>query len=550
LRHLGVPAFALALAHAVLFACAYPPLNLGFLAFVSPAPLALLAIRARSTVGVLLVVLVVQFLLWSWMDRWLIPVTVAGYPVLALYMSIYGCLFVWIVRRISRHPRLGRWPMTLVVPVVWVGLECLRGELAFHGYPWYLLAHPIVEQPALAQSADLFGTYFVSFLAATAAGALVDLACRQRGDVRVKFVLPAIGAAVILNGLNIGYGIWRLGQAESPQPDCTILAIQTNLPQDNKLGWPPEEQRKDVPAFIDLTRTAFEATGGEADVVVWPETMLPVRGLEMETLQTLWRWRQNDELRFADAVIALSAELKRPMLVGSLCHLGLDVNEERQWVWDTQYNSAYLIDQDLPEQRYDKFFLTPFGETMPYISAWPWLEEKLLGIGAGGMSFGLSSNPDIQLIRLELEDMELRLGTPICFEDTMARVCRRMAYEDGRKRLDVLVNLSNDGWYGDFDAGRVRHAQIARFRCIENRVPMVRCANTGLSVSIDSSGRIISTVGEGPYGQGQKDGWLAATVSLDQRATLYGRIGDLWSWACLLLCSAMFLRTFFGRRKG
>ncbi|MEE9129014.1 MAG: apolipoprotein N-acyltransferase, partial [Phycisphaerales bacterium] len=194
----------------------------------------------------------------------------------------------------------------------------------------------------------------------------------------------------------------------------------------------------------------------------------------------------------------------------------------------------YLVDGDPPYQRYDKHFLTPFGETMPYISAWPWLEQRLLALGAEGMRFNLDSNPQIKRLRLDWNDQTLRLATPICFEDTVAWLCRKMVYTNGAKTAEVLVNLSNDGWFGVSASGRRQHVQIARFRCVENRVPMVRAANTGLSVVIDSRGKLIDQIGEGRYGAARTQGTLLAEPLLDSRSTLYGRLGDVWAWLCLI----------------
>lgn len=548
--HSAVKTAIFALMHAVLFLCAYPPINAWPLALLAPAPLAWLAINARTTHRALLIVLIVQLLMWLWMSRWLIEVTVVGWPLQALCMSLYALAFVWIVRRISRHKLMMMRPMALVIAVVWVGLECLRGELAFDGYPWYLLGHPLIEWPVLAQSADLLGAYLTSFLAAVVAGAVVDF---LRWHARQLPGRPAIIAIVViaaLQALNVGYGAWRLRAEEQGQAELRILAIQTNLPQSNKVAWSLEAQQSDMASFIDLTQRAFEETEGRPDLIVWPETMLPARGLEPEILQTLLDWRQESELGFAFDVIRLSDELRTPMLVGSPCFLGLDVSEEGMWIWDTHYNSAYLVDGLPPYQRYDKCFLTPFGEVMPYISAWPWLEEKLLAVGAKGMTFTLASNPDIERLTLRRADRDIFLATPICFEDTVGRVCRRMVYDRGVKRADVLVNLSNDGWFGDHDAGRAQHAQIARFRCIENRVPMVRCANTGLSVAVDSRGRLLGRIGRGRYGEARRVGWLDARVPLDGSMTLYGRIGDVWAWVCLLAAAGFAGATFADRRKG
>ena len=145
------------------------------------------------------------------------------------------------------------------------------------------------------------------------------------------------------------------------------------------------------------------------------------------------------------------------------------------------------------------------------------------------------------------------LATPICFENAMARVCRRLVYEHGRKRADVLVNLSNEGWFGRYDAGRRQHLQIARFRCVENRVPMIRSVNTGVSVAIDSSGRLIgpaSVTGDGVGVAPREAGWLLAELPLDHRSTLYGRLGDAFAWTCLLATAGLWSAAVIARRRG
>jgi apolipoprotein N-acyltransferase len=201
---------------------------------------------------------------------------------------------------------------------------------------------------------------------------------------------------------------------------------------------------------------------------------------------------------------------------------------------------------------------------MPYISNWKWLERKLLALGARGMKFELSANPDIKLLELrsdqsaqsaapQASSLEPQasyvLATPICFEDTVPALCRRMVYENGSKRADVLVNLSNDGWFADHDSIRHLHAQIARFRCIENRVPMVRVVNTGTSISIDSAGRVIGVIGPGRYGEARQPGSLLAATTLDSRHSIFGRVGDLFGVICLFATLAMLVATLFRRTQ-
>ncbi len=539
---------ALAAAHAVLFAAAYPRLNLWPLTFVSVVPLARLALSAAPIRAVMVAVFVTQLVMWLWLQRWLTAVTVAGYPALCVYLSLFAVGFVWVLRLVHDDRRLARLPATLLVPVIWVGLECLRGELLFDGYPWFLAAHPAVQWPPLTQSADLLGTYVVSFLVVMVAGLVVDALRLRRGTLRLRTLLAAVAATIAVHGANLLYGAWRIAAAPD-EPGPVVLAVQTNLPQDNKKVWTVDQQATDLASFIELTEQAAAAVDTSPDLVIWPETMFPGFGLEPETIRWLTEFGFNEAALFRDALTGLAERLGTPMLVGSPSYLGLEV-DQGQLRWDRHFNSVYLVTGAPPYQRYDKFFLTPFGETMPYISAWPWLERKLLALGATGMSFNLDSSSD--LTRLELPD-DLTVATPICFEDTVGRVCRAMIYDAGRKRVDILVNVSNDGWFAAHDAGRWQHLQIARFRCIENRVPLVRSVNTGVTAAVDSSGRLISPLhvtGHGRNVRVRHSGWLAAELPLDSRSTVYGRLGDVWAWACLAAAIGLLASAIVYRRWG
>jgi apolipoprotein N-acyltransferase len=520
--HRAVVTAGLAAAHAVLFAASYPKPGLWPLAFVAPLPLLWLAVGAASTRRALAAVAAAQLLMWLWLYRWVIDVTGLGYPALAVYMTAYPVAFTWLLRRVALHPRTSHWPLAIVAPLLWVGLECLRGSLLFHGYAWFLAGHPLIEWPLLVQSADLLGVYFVSFLVVMTAALVVD-GVRRR--IAWRWVVPAV---VLLHVANGGYGWWRLAQTAPLRPGPVPLAIQTNLPQSNKVVWEPRQQVEDVAGFIVQTETAWASAreaGVHPDFVIWPETMLPGFGLEPDAIRTLLEGNYFPGDEFSRAVADLAERLGVPLLVGSPSFVGLRVVDGRA-AWEAHYNSAYLVTGRPPYQRYDKVFLTPFGETMPYISAWPWLEQRLLALGAAGMRFDLDAAGEIRRIRL---NDSITLATPICFEDTVAPLCRRMI----RGGANVLVSLSNDGWFGDDDGGRIQHAQIARFRCIENRVPMIRAVNTGMTVAIDSAGRLIGGAGPGRYGTARRPSALRAELPLDSRSTVYGRVGDLWGWLCL-----------------
>jgi len=544
---------ALGLVHGLLFALAFPPLEWWPLAFVALFPLGILARIATSTRSALAVTFLTQLAMWLWINRWITQVTPLGYIALSVWMSVWPVVVVWGLRRLSANARTARWPATLTLPVLWVAMDFARGEVIMGGYPWFSLGSPLINWPAVSQFADLFGIYGCSFVAALSAGLLIDWhrsrSIVQRRPWRRTAAVTAIMIAIV------GYGHWRLNQTQPLTVGPRLLAIQTNLPQSNKIGWTVEAQARDVPGFMDLTRRALEGSSQRPDLIVWPETMLPSIGFEPDSMRTLNGFGDAFAhlLRWPREIEALSRQLGIPLLVGTEAWLGtssVPTDDGRiRLTREYEYNSAYLIQGQPPYQRYDKVVLTPFGERMPLISNWEWLERKLLALGAPGMSFNLDQAEEPYLLTLRKDESTIALATPICFEDTVSWLCRTMAYQEGKKRIDLFVSMSNDGWFGWSEADRRQHVQMARWRCIENRVPMVRSVNTGLSVHLDSCGRIVGAVGSGRFGNAGLEGCLEASVNLDRRVTVFDRGGWLWPWLVLIVCVALLAVASFPKSK-
>ena len=525
--------------HALAFGLMFPPLKAWWLAPLAMAPLVaaarLVARGACSRRGMRrlaagCVVFAVCTTGWLITGAWMRTITDAGWPALAVYMGLFPTAFTWAAWRMQRSPRTARIPLALAAGVLWGGLEAARALILFDGYPWHLLAHPLIDAPWVPQAADLLGVGVLSALCAATGGALVEF--RRRGAMAVVAALW-IAAAV--------YGAWRLQAPLAPGP--TLLLVQTNLPTSNKNAWTPQAQLRDVPTFVSLTRQGAAraaAAGVRLDLAVWPETMLPGYGLEPETirLQVDGGWFPGDV--FSRQVTQLQESIGVPLVVGSASFRNLRPQGDR-WAWDGHFNSAYLVGGPPPWPRYDKLFLTPFGETMPYIRAWPALQQALLDIGAKGMTFDLRAGQNA--VRFNLPGPEgMAFAVPICFEDTMAPVCRRLAIQDGRKVAPLLVNISNDGWFGDHDAGRRTHVDIARWRAIELRVSLARAANTGLSAVVDPMGRVRSEL---PPKVAE---CLVAPTWLDPRVTLYARVGEVGSHLLVLGALIMIISTFVPSR--
>ncbi len=461
----------------------FAPCDCWWLAPVSVVPLLALADSPRCRTRTLAAMVFTASLgPWLALEWWIHEVSLLGLPVLGAYLAAWTtaeCLALRLLRR--SQPA---WPLWVVAPVSILSIEWLRGVVVLNGYPWFSHGVPLVEWPLAAQLADLSSaSMLTAACAVTSAGVVM---CWRQSMWRGLATL-ATTATVML-----AYGAWRMDSVEEAQASSApldVLVVQTNLPTSNKMAWPPSRQVADVARWERLTREAL-ARMEICDLVAWPETMVPGFGLDDETINVLESGGYYPGGRFREALRSIAAEWNTPLLVGSHATKGLRVDTDR-WAFDTSFNSAYLIQPDGSSSRYDKVFLTPFGETMPIISRWEWLEERLLALGASGMSFDLAPGDHPHALAGGREG--LAIAAPICFEDTMSWVVRDLVFRDGRREAQLIVNLSNDGWFGDSVSGRKHHLQMARARAIENRTPLIRCANTGISCLVDAAGRLVWT---------------------------------------------------------
>ena len=526
-----VVAISLLSAFATIFSTA--PFGLGIAAIIAPACHVYIACNTKSR-STILIVFAIQVPLWLWLEFWVKDVSFVGWIGLALYMSFWAALFVVLLRRVAHAKRLSRLSIVLTAPTLWVGLECMRGIVIFDGYPWYLAGTGLVDWPN-AQIADFGGVWLVSFVViAWAAG----VACWR--DLKpltwTLLIMVAITSAL--------YGGWH---KKGPIPKRLPMAlIQTNVTQSNKTGRTEQQQELDVAEAIQLTVQASQGKTGQGQspmLIVWPETMLPGAGFELTgidfapwtaSLRPLWMW--SGEIR------RLSRELDIPMLVGSHTWTGVTIDDvDGRWLRTMphkNFNSAVLVRQDGTTSRYDKIFLTPFGERIPYVGLWPafesWIRESVGAAMLFSLDAGESPNRMVVDGVQDSETATVRIATPICFEDTVPWVVRNLVWENKERQVDVLINLSNDGWFGGSDAGRLQHVREARMRCIENRTPMVRAANTGQSCLINARGTVqeVATV----------DGQLALRTSSILYVSPVSGWERPWSifvcdsvaWACLI----------------
>jgi len=510
----------LLIASAVLMGLSFPRPNLWLLSYLALVPMSLAALRAGSIGWLAGISFVTGWAWWLIMIRWMIPVTLPGHIAVSAYMGSYWTGYLLVFRAVDR--RWGR-PAVITVPLLWVGFEYLRGTL-LTGFPWFNLAH---SQPIVViQIADVVGSFGVSFLVAAVNGALIDLLIRPLVDPKTRRWGPGVKLSMpVAAGLMVvtcAYGMWRLGY-EPEDAAIRIAIVQTNVPQSNKVHPTDEQDRANFEQMMKLTAEAIDAN---PDLIVWPETMVP-RPLNEESI-AMYRKLYPPYVEYYDTLTRFAREREVALLVGAHAMEGWPAYDPKVSTYRPthRYNAAYLIDPTgQVAERFDKVHRVPFGEYIPWVESIPPLKRLLLNLTPYETDYTLRPGEKLTRFETHADGHAWRFATPICFEDVVNYLPRQMVMADGRKQLDLLINISNDGWFAGTAQGP-QHEQIARFRCVENRVPMARAVNTGSSSWIDSSGRVLKHIVVDGRTQ-QVAGVGTVELHRDGRTSVFGRIGNV-----------------------
>jgi apolipoprotein N-acyltransferase len=543
-----------AIASGLLLWTAFFPLDLGPISFVALVPW-LTLVRApvgnrkryfAAYVGGLTFFLVAV----QWM-RVAHPMMVYAWLFLAFVYPLTWVLGLWIIRRIDA---IGRIPLAVSVPLVWVALEFTRahfptgfpfmasiGMYQMIGFGWYFLGYSLHGYLPLIQTADFGGVYAVSFVVASVNGLVAEWVMRlepARGwlrwsnDVHRATMRRMVPASIWTAALVIGtvvYGVMKLDHepyAEGPH----VALLQGSVDQDvkNTKG----SQLGDT--YYGLYK---QSVSGDAkpDLVVWPETCGPYIWFQPNDDDTVgnWDWSKvTPEFRRA-ANANLGGMLQEHLPVTTLYgQTGI--------VWDgekpVKYNSAVAIS---PRReflgRYDKIHLVPLGEyvplreTLPFIARFtPYEDDYSCKPGESWKKFPLAC----------ADGRAFTFGCLICYEDSDPYMARQYATPD--KPVDFLVNISNDGWFRGTEEHE-EHLAICQFRAIETRRSVVRAVNMGISGVIDPDGRVITSLAK------QTEGVIHAAVPIDTRQSWYARTGD---WLPGLSWVLIALGLLLARRKG
>ena len=464
------------------------------------------------------------------------PASVGILVLFCLYLGLYHGVFGLLVASFRGagigSRKLGVQGALLLSPFAWVAVELARARIT--GLPWDLLGVAQVDNPLLIKIAPYAGAYGISFVvAAVNALWLVRIQVKERKHTRTA--MTAVGVAIVV--LYVIY-LKRMEVPVNEKTTAVATLVQENIevgaanigPQLSTSGmlrafselslYPPLNYCNGIPELASTHCYVLKLQGGEnaggplvprrTDLIAWPES--PAPGFE------------ENNPAFRDAMSELAREAHAPVIVGNI---GVDADDAVKRGYD-MYNSADFIAPDGSfVGRYDKMHLVPFGEYTPY---------KKLFFFAGSLleEVGLF---DPGKRRSVFNDGGHTYGTFICYESIFGDEVREFA----KMGADVLVNISNDGWYGDTSAAW-QHLNMVRMRAIENHRWVLRATNTGVTAAIDPYGRVTMAAPRHIRTS------LRVGFEYEKDVTFYARYGDLFAYFCGLVTAAGFGMGVVGRK--
>jgi len=484
---------------------------------------------------------------------WLLLMPAVGFPILAwlalaAYLALYPALWVWLVSPLTIHDLRStihdsrstihssptwtqRTIWSLLGAAAWVALEMVRARL-LGGFPWDLIGVSQYKMVPLIQIASVTGVYGVSFLVVWLSLAMYS-AMRlvlRRPDTRLiwqaEIILPLVAILVLFI-----FGFARLGGENPPGSLLRVTLVQPSIPQ--TLIWNPGEDEKRFQELLVQSRAALTS---QTALLLWPESAVPET--DDATCDAISRFAQSNRV-----CIILNGE-------------------DAEYLHDATnyFNSAFLV---APSGRwlqvYHKRKLVIFGEFIPLADWLPFVKyltpitggwkpgdkpvtfEINRPAGTPGTPFGDTNVIAIGGSSAAPPRQAIKTSPLICFEDVFPGLARDAAKDD----TDFLVNLTNDGWFRQ-SAEQWQHMATAIFRAVENGLPLVCCANNGISCWVDASGRVREILRDksgGVYGAAS----MTVEIPVDERhgPTFYNRHGDWFGWSCVILALATATRRIF-----
>ncbi|MCE5195005.1 MAG: apolipoprotein N-acyltransferase [Nitrospiraceae bacterium] len=423
---------------------------------------------------------------------------------LCLYLSLYPALFaVFFSWKISTT----RYPALLLGPVFWVSLEYLR-TYAITGFPWSIIGYSQYRFLEVIQIADITGVYGISFLILAVNGAIADIfIVKKRLRQMPLFSLSQTTAGVFILSFCVFfvffYGYFRLAENRTDK-SVRVSIVQGNIEQDRK--WDAAYQRNVLDTYKNMSLTAAAES---PNIIVWPESSIP--------------FYFNYDVTLTQELIDFQKTLNAYLLFGSV----LMKEQSSVSFKPALSNSAVLLAPDgKPSFIYDKIHLVPFGEYVPLRNFLFFVDKLVVSIG--------DFVPGDHTLRAETAYGSF--GISICYEMVFPGLIRKFFAKGG----DFMVAITNDAWFGS-TAGPHQHFSMAVFRAVENRKPVIRAANAGISGFIDSNGQILAT------SQLFKPAVMTMNIATDKTNSFYSRFGDLFSYIFIVI--AILLITNSSKRR-
>ena len=429
------------------------------------------------------------------MVPWLL--TVPAVLALGGYLGLYGALFS-VLYRVFRE-RLPFFAALALVCPLWAALDLAKEHL-FTGFPWVTLATAFVAWPEWVQAASLVGSSVLSGIFALAAVAVAEAKpvrlslglCPTLFSRKQQRLCLGLAAVVMLAVYACAY-IPTLPEGRT----VTVGLVQGNIDQNRK--WSPEYQMGTLSRYLTLSEWLVNPALGRlpepVDFILWPETSMP---FYLETNAPL-----------ATRLISFSRDFSVPLVLGA-------PGKSDKPDGTGFYNRMWMLTPDAAGQFYDKQHLVPFGEYVPLGVSLPFLEYILQGLD---FIPGVSRSP--------LKTGDLAIGGLICYEAIFSDLARQRV-ADG---ANILVNISNDAWFGATSAP-VQHLHLTAMRAIEQGRYIARATNTGISAIITPRGKTVLR------GSLFKPEALAGAMRLTTGLTVFHRIGSFLHWACVILTLA------------
>jgi len=415
---------------------------------------------------------------------------------LCLYLSLYPALFSYLLCHIR-----GSVFMLFLMASLWVGLELIRAKV-LTGFPWCLLGYTQFRNLTLIQIVDMVGVYGVSFAIILSNGLIYCLLFDRDFSKKSALKWEILGISLVAF-FTLAYGHYRLGEEETGdggERAIKVAIVQGNI--DQSIKWNPAYQEKTLDTYERLTRST---SSFKPSLIVWPETAVPFFFQESK--------------KYAPRVFEISRQSGAELIFGSPAYQ----RKDRRTAY---YNRVYLLSpQGGLSGYYDKVHLVPFGEYVPLKRFLPFVHRLVPAAG------DFASGEKIEPIRL----LHLPAGILICFEVIFPELARTQT----KKGAAVLVNLTNDAWFGMTSAPH-QHLSMAVFRAVENKRPMFRAANTGISAFIDSKGRIVT------HGELFTEEVLKQELELTHSSLrIYTRYGDLFAFTLLIISLIKVIRVLW-----